>query len=65
MYFYDLLFYSCIWLHRTNFFFSIVSTYGLRPPDIQKVDDAHHQWINLYPLDSAVGFLNTYTVSVR
>ena len=41
-------------------FFSIVSTYGLHPPDIQKVDNAHHQWINLYPLDSAVGFLNTY-----
>ena len=60
MYFYDLLFYSCIWLHRKNFFFSIVSTYGFHPPDIQKVDNAHHHWINLYPLDSAVGFLNTY-----
>ena len=50
---------------QEKYFFSIVFTYGLHPPDIKKVDNAHHQWINLYPLDSAVGFLNTYTVSVR
>ena len=46
-------FYSCIWLHRKNIF-SIA--YGLHPPVIQKVDNAHQ----IYPLDSAVGFLNTY-----
>ena len=45
---------------QEKYFFSIVSTYGLHPPVIQKVNNAHHQWINLYPLDSAVGFLNTY-----
>ena len=45
---------------QEKYFFSTVFTYGLHPPDIQKVDNAHHQWINLYPLDSAVGFLNTY-----
>ena len=57
MIYYFILVYGCT---RKNIFFSIVSTYGLHPPDIQKVDNAHHQWINLYPLDSAVGFLNTY-----
>lgn len=41
------------------FFFNCVHLW-FSPPDIQKVDSAHHQWMNLYRLDSAVGFLNTY-----
>lgn len=42
-------------------FFPIVCTYGLHAPVVEKVHNANHQWINLFPPDShgAVCFLNT------
>ena len=32
---------------------------GIQAPVVQKVDSAI-QWINLFPLDSAIGFRTTY-----
>ena len=41
-----------------------VVTRDVQAPVIQKVDCAI-QWINLYPIDNAVGFSNTYPLLHR
>ena len=45
------------------FFGVVVAFEVMLAPVVQKVDRAIH-WINLYPLDSAIGFPNTYLAVV-
>ena len=54
MIYYFILVYGCT---GKIFFFNCVHLWFTSP---RYSKGAHHQWINLYPLDSAVGFLNTY-----
>ena len=49
-----------VWIDSKVNYEEIFSAESLRQaPVVQKVDKAIH-WINLYPLDSTIGFPNTY-----
>ena len=51
-----------VWIDSKVNYEEIFSAESLhQAPVVQKVDSAIH-WLNLYPLDNAIGFPNTYSL---